>query len=76
MGTKLKTRILGIAVAFALSACAAMEESMTDVSMTFKSKEDRISYWKEECQRMGATDAQLFDCALRQEESYQRRLNE
>jgi len=72
----LKIRILTFTAFFALSACAAKEESMNDVSMAFTSKEDRIAYWKEECRRMGATDEQLFDCALRQEESYQRRLNE
>jgi hypothetical protein len=76
MRNVMKAQILTITVVLALSACAAVNESMNDVKMTFTSKEDRIAHWKEECRQMGATDEEQFDCALRQEESYQRRLNE
>ena len=78
LAVKLKTSatLATITAVLTLSACAAVNESMNDVRMTFTSKEDRIAHWKEECRQMGATDEQLFDCALRQEEWYQRRLNE
>ena len=56
METTLNTRIWTITAIFAISACAAMNEGMNDVAMTFTSKEDRIAHWKEDCQRMGAPD--------------------
>lgn len=71
----MKVILSGLPILLLISGCAEFERGLKDAELVFASDEERVAHWRQECEKLGAPEAEMWDCIQKQQELYQIRRN-